>query len=292
MKYSLFIIVLLIGAASCGGGKIESIPSKGEDYAKLGLPMEDMAELEQPVAVGYSDEADIVQSTTQRSNVDQKLIKTAYLTMKVEDMESSFRQFKEMIDKYGGFVSNDNYRNFPDRKSRSMTIRVDAENLEVLLGEMAESGGYVENRSISITDVTEEFVDIGIRLENKRAVRDQYIRLLERASRVEDILKIENELRVIREEIEAKEGRLRYLKDQVALSTIHLEMNEEIILAQKPPTKSFFVKAYESIEAGWVLMVNIFLFLIRIWPVLIILAAVIVILRKSLKKRRSHVTAG
>ncbi|MEJ2005355.1 MAG: DUF4349 domain-containing protein [Cyclobacteriaceae bacterium] len=286
MKNAFYIVILMIGFLSCGESETDAVLSEEEIYADLDLKMpEEMAEV---VVTGYAGSANAVQLRPISANAQQKLIKTAYLTLQVEDIESSYSQFHGMIEKYGGFIANDNYQNYPERKSRSLTIRVDSEHLETLLTKMAESGGYVENRSINISDVTEEFVDVEIRLKNKRAVRDQYIKLLERADKVEDILKIENELRVIREEIEAKEGRLRYLKDQVALSTIHLELYQEVILAAAPPSKGFFIEVYENLKAGWMMIIDVFLFIIKLWPLMIIAGIAVFIIRKFRRPQLSQ----
>ena len=69
-------------------------------------------------------------------------------------------------------------------------------------------------------DVTEEFVYLGIRIDNARKSRDRLLAVLQKADKVEDILKVEAELRRLTEEIERMEGRTKFLADQVALSTL------------------------------------------------------------------------
>jgi len=52
---------------------------------------------------------------------------------------------------------------------------------------------------------------------------------MEQASQVEDVLRIENELTRVRQEIDSRTGRLRYLQDRVAYSTITLHLTENIL---------------------------------------------------------------
>ena len=223
-------------------------------------------------------DVDIYQFTSAQP-VQQKLIKTAYLTLQVDRIEQVYANTKELISQSGGFIANDDMNNYPERKSRNMVIRVPSEKLETLVDQLSAQGGYVESRNINVNDVSEEFIDVEIRLQNKRAVLEQYRKLLDKATKVEDILKIENELRQISEEIESKEGRLRFLSDRVKLSTIHLNMYEEIALAQAPPAASFWIQALESLKSGWSMMVALCLLVLRLWPILLMIALIWIVIR-------------
>ncbi|MEL7161770.1 MAG: DUF4349 domain-containing protein, partial [Bacteroidota bacterium] len=81
-------------------------------------------------------------------------------------------------------------------------------------------------------------------------------------------------IRVITEEIEAKEGRLRYLRDQVSLSTLTLELYEtqEYRETGETYTRSFGSKILASLGLGWAMIQDVLLFLAAIWPLLILLA--------------------
>ncbi len=209
----------------------------------------------------------------------RKLIKTSNLSLQVEDLTKTSRTVDSLVKQSGAFVSNDRLENYPQRKSRMLTIRVPAGKMEALLDKLAGTGDYIAERNFNVQDVSEEFVDTEIRIKSKKAAHDQYLKLLGRASKIEDILKIENEIRKITEEIEAKEGRLRYLSDRVELSTIQLELYQEVLVANAPPTKSFWLKAAESGRNGWSLVKVITLGIITIWPVILLMIISILVLR-------------
>ena len=99
----------------------------------------------------------------------------------------------------------------------------------------------------------------------------------------------EDAIRKITEEIEAKEGRLRYLQDKVSQSTINLEIYQKVDFEKEPETfeKGFFTKAKESLETGWNIITEIFLLLLSIWPILLILAAFL-FWRRKWKQRKSN----
>lgn len=100
-----------------------------------------------------------------------------------------------------------------------VTVRVPAQHFDKLFAELRGYGRVLfESRQAS--DVTEQFTDLGIRLDNARKGRDRLLALLEKAEKVEDILKIEEQLRRLSEEVERLEGQKRLLADQIALATL------------------------------------------------------------------------
>ncbi|MFN6194336.1 MAG: DUF4349 domain-containing protein, partial [Planctomycetota bacterium] len=70
------------------------------------------------------------------------------------------------------------------------------------------------------------------RLDTARKARDRLLEVLQKAEKVEDILKVEAELRRLTEEIERMEGRRKFLSDQVALATLTATFQA---IAQAPP---------------------------------------------------------
>ena len=102
----------------------------------------------------------------------------------------------------------------------------------------------------------------------------------------EEILEIEKELANIREEIEAKQGRLQYLQSRVAMSTITIEMYTE-----KPQgtgtTVSYGTKMWNAIKSGFNGLSSFFLGILHVWPFILILAVVLFFIRRKLRKKNS-----
>jgi hypothetical protein len=148
---------------------------------------------------------------------------------------------------------------------------------------------FMDRSDISSQDVTEEFVDIEARLKAKREVRDRYIEVLKtKTGTVKDIIEAEEAIRVITEEIEAKEGRLRYLNDRVDLSTVTLTMYEKVKYVGEPERfeKDYSDDVSESFGDGWKVVKAIFLGFVTIWPILLIgLIALLVWKRKKIGVR-------
>ena len=106
----------------------------------------------------------------------------------------------------------------------SITVRVPAESFERVLARYALLGEVV-GRDVRAADVTEEMLDLDIRLDNLAKARARLLEHLAKSDKLEDTLKIEAELTRVTEELERLEGRKRFLAAQIAMSTIRVELN-------------------------------------------------------------------
>lgn len=133
--------------------------------------------------------------------------------------------------------------------------------------------------------MTAEYIDIEARLKAKKTLESRYLELLKKATKVSEILEIEKELSVIREEIESKEGQLKYLQNKVSLSTVTINFYKTVANSQDA-TVSFSSKIWNAIKSGWNGISTFFIGLLHIWPFIIILVAVILYIRKRIASKK------
>ena len=98
------------------------------------------------------------------------------------------------------------------------------------------------------------------------------------------MLEIERELAQIREEIEAKQGRLKYLQSQVSLSTLEIEFYKDEVTTQV--TNSYGSKMVNALKSGWNGVSVFFLGLLHLWPFLILLGIGAFFMRRWIKKNK------
>jgi len=139
------------------------------------------------------------------------LIYTAQVNMAVYEVRSSLGEVESLARTLGGFLAK--------RTDQSITIRVPAERFDEAIKRIEKLGDMLA-RNVEVQDVTEEYNDTEIRLKNARAVRDRLEQLLAKATKVEESIQIEKELERVAETIERLEGRLKFLRDRAAFSTI------------------------------------------------------------------------
>jgi hypothetical protein len=131
--------------------------------------------------------------------------------MAVFEVQASLGRVELVGRELGGFLAK--------RDDRSVTIRVPAARFDEAVRRI-EGVGDVLHRNVQAEDVTEEFRDLEIRLSSARAVQKRLSELLARAVKVEESIAIERELDRVSGEIERVEGRMKFLRDRAAFSTI------------------------------------------------------------------------
>ena len=142
---------------------------------------------------------------------ERMLVHRGDLRVEVARPEEAMTTFRDQVVAWGGHLQS--------QTDHTLVVRVPVQHFEAAFA-WVKQAGRVLSESRQAQDVTEEFVDLGIRLDNARKSRDRLLEVLQKADKIEDILKVEAELRRLTEEIERMEGRKKFLADQVALSTL------------------------------------------------------------------------
>jgi hypothetical protein len=142
---------------------------------------------------------------------DRMLVQRGEIAIEVARPEEAIARCLARVTELGGYLAQ--------QTDTAVTMRVPAAKFETLFADL-RGFGRVRMESRTAQDVTEEYVDLGIRLENAKKSRDRLLALLQKADKVEDLLKIEEQLRRLTEEIERMEGRAKFLADQVAMASL------------------------------------------------------------------------
>ncbi len=145
------------------------------------------------------------------AKTERRLIYTGEVGLEVKQVDSAIALFVAHVESVGGYMSS--------REDGALTCRVPSAEFTPTFDWLLQQGRVI-GQSIKTDDVSEEWVDLEVRVGNARAARDRLLKLLEDATAVNDILAIEKELQRLTTEIERFEGRLKLLKDRVAMATI------------------------------------------------------------------------
>lgn len=223
MKTSIFLAALLLTAVF--SGCLGATRKAGEAY----YPAPDASvAMSEGRAVGFQENLDKKAYATAPATLpmERKIIKTARLNIEVQDFEAAAGDVERLAQASEGFVSTSNsYVTDTGHKRGTVTIRVPAEGFLNAVEEIKKLG-KVKSTSSSGQDMTEEYVDLDARLRTLEKQEGRLLEILENASTVEDLLKVEGHLGRVRGEIERITGRLRYLDNMVDLSTITVDMFE------------------------------------------------------------------
>ncbi len=156
----------------------------------------------------------------------RKVIYTAEIGLRVANREEARRQVESLIIRMGGYMQNGTlemitFRVPPARFSESLT------GLEGI--------GEVVSKNVSSADVTEQYTDLELRISVAEKGLARLTELLGKAQKVEDILKIEQDIRRLTEEIERMKGQMRVMASRVDWSTVTVRLTERQPEKQQGP---------------------------------------------------------
>ncbi len=223
----------------------------------------------------------IAKSTT------KKIIKDGNVSIEVTVIEIAKSRMDSVLKKFGAYYEQEEFQNNEQRTSYNLKIRVPSKNFEHFLSAAEKGNGEITYKSINTRDVTEEYTDTEIRTNSKKTFRTRYNELLSKAGKVTDILEIEENLRVLQEEIESNEGRLKFLDDQVLYSTLDVYLFVPKEFAEPEKKQETFGKMINnSLGSGWESVITFILWSIKQWPWMIVILVFIFGLKRYLKKRK------
>lgn len=221
----LLLVILGLLLFGCGASKSADLSVAESGFMANEVPVEDAMA---PAASGeaLANYSLTVANAAQGAVTEQKIIKNATLDLKVNKAQAAVQQIEKETDLVGGFVANSAQSKGQGDKLRvNMTLRIPSESFAEFLS-FLESLGSAEHKRIYTEDVTQEYIDLSAKVESLTIQEKRLQEILSKASRVEDLLRIEQELARVRGEIDSYTGQLRYLTNKVDLSTIELTLLE------------------------------------------------------------------
>jgi hypothetical protein len=164
--------------------------------------------------------APVAGEPAQAQQLDRMVIKTADISLQVESVREAETAVRAKVQELGGYVVRAENSGSDDELTARITFRVPAQRFDEALAGVQGLARKVLSRTVSGDDVTEEFVDLQSRLRNLEATRDRLLTFLEKAATVEEALKVNESLSQVQGEVEQVRGRMEYLKQSAALSTV------------------------------------------------------------------------
>lgn len=236
----LFMLMLL---AACGGAYDSASMAESGNTGAL-PPMEEPARaaadtMDAVFAVadgaymaeqsGSAGEMAEIPDQSAASQATRLIIRTANLGLLVTDTEETVADITRLAEQSGGWVVTSNlYQYNQNAKSGDITIRIPATGFNSAMEALKSMAVEVLSENISGQDVTEEYVDLEARLANLEATAVRVRTFLDEAITVEEALAVNQELSRLEGEIEVLKGRMQYLSQSAAFSTISVSLTPDI----------------------------------------------------------------
>jgi hypothetical protein len=178
-----------------------------------------------------------------------RVIRTAELGLVIppDSFDERFAQVVDVASAHRGFVANSTTR----ERSGNVTMRVPAGKFDPALRDLRGLGD-IEVQRIQGRDVTAEYVDLRARMRIAKSRREVLLRLMDRATSIEQTIRVQNALDDTQLSIEGVQGQLRLLDDRTSLATIRVDLREEGVEALSEVETPSIPNAFERSIAGFV----------------------------------------
>jgi hypothetical protein len=226
----------------------------------------------------------MMKTTQENGNTPRKLIREADIRFETNHVDEALKYIHTLVNHNKAYISEENQNGYENQTGYDLVIRVPEKNLDTLISAILHFEGIskLENKSIRMQDVTEEFVDIEARMKVKKETEQKYFELLKKAKNLEETLSVERQLSDLRAEIESLEGRMKYLNNRVDMSTLRVSFYE------KQKYSSNFVSGFvKALRQGWQVFLYVITGLAYLWVLILVALAVFILLRWNRKQKKT-----
>jgi hypothetical protein len=214
MKKELIVLMLLAAACSRQEARGVAEPVQADVAARSSASRQDAAAPATPA-------------------MPRMIVRTADVKIIVADTSKTVDAVTKAVESTGGYVSGSNIWREGELLRARLTLRVPADKLTATLASIRAQAKRVENETISSEDVSQELVDLGSQVRNLEATEAELLELLKVArvnsKKATDVLEVHAQLTIIRGQIEQARGRMRYLSQVTAMSSIALDVVPDAI---------------------------------------------------------------
>lgn len=324
INYLLLITFCSSILFACGNNSHKEAPQMMSDYASSEVSAGNVDELDDQkvLAVHRSASSGLAQpnylatsaASTAFDDGVHKFIRIARTKFKVKDVVLATQGIEDIVLKNKGFIlksfvknNNVNQRTLDISKDSAVIIcqstltanlqmKVPSHLLDTTLRQIAPLVKIVDYRIVEAEDVTaklmaEELVQIRLAKKQKRISNA----INTRSGKLDDAIDAENTLDSSLEEADNRKIAEYNLNEQIAYSLITIELYQDNVEYARRILKEndayevykpgFGEQILDALGNGWLIVSDIFIFLISIWPILLMVVAGIVVFQKIRKKK-------
>jgi len=157
------------------------------------------------------------------SGVARKITQNLAVSMQVDDVQAVTDKISSLAQAAGGYVVESRQNGTGRNSTGNISVKLPAPKLNGFKAEIP-SWGTVLDQHLTSNDITNQYYDAENRLQSWEAEQKRYLDILNQAKSVDDILKVENSLANIRQQIEQLKGQLKLWNNQVDFSTVQFQL--------------------------------------------------------------------
>lgn len=288
----ILLAVQIVTFSGCSTAS-KSFASHSEGYGNVTNGTARSADMGVDYSAEDSQKATSTSTSTSKLSAatSRKIVKSATISLKTTTYDKSVAALENAVDNYGGFVQSSTTQGEVKAGTRtaSFTVRVPTAKFSTFLDSVGKVGKIV-SRSVNGKDISEDYLDTKTRLDTLETEHSRLVKLLSVATKMSDILAIEEKLTSVETSIEEYTGELKKWDSLVDLSTVNIRLTETKKSVAKTDTFAGTVSYVFSQSIGALVTTakTICYCIVAIVPFAVILAILFGIILLILRRRKKH----
>ncbi|MBE0391845.1 DUF4349 domain-containing protein [Flavobacterium sp. PL002] len=258
--------------------------------------------------------ADSISSSAavEKPGSDRKFIRTADIKFKVKNVPQSTYVIENITNKFDGFVIYTNLQSNIINETASkvsqdstletirynvinnITIRVPNTRLDTVIKSIAKQIDFLDYRLIKADDVSLKMLSNKL-AQNRGSSTEKRVEnaIATKGAKINDVMNAEETLADKKEQNDNAKLNNLSMQDQVNFSTLTLEIYQRETVKQTMVANSkdyndykpnIGIRLFDSVKTGWNVLLDIFVFLIQIWWLILLALGGFLLYKKYLKK--------
>ncbi|NTU71125.1 MAG: DUF4349 domain-containing protein [Coriobacteriia bacterium] len=310
---SIVLVVSLLALAGCGGASTRTAMDVGTGGAAVSPSYDPGAAKSDVGGAPVADELAVSSTTEPSPTGDMLVITNAGIGIEVKNLEEAVESVRAIATKHGAQIANLSVYSgsetvvtpepypmassgdyvAPTPGGASITLRVPSDKLPAAEREIGALG-KVTSQTSSQDDVTQQHVDLKARLKNLEAEETRLRAFFTKATKVSEMLAIEQELARVRGDIESMRAQIDYLERQAALATLTVTLSQPGALVSPAAGGWGFAAAIrDGVRGGAAVTRGLITVLLAMLPLIVLGVLLFLAIRAMVRgRRRRHAAAS
>jgi hypothetical protein len=192
------------------------------------------------------------------------------MSVEVPTVDEALLKARTAISGLGGYISGSQQSNDNGRAMASVTYRLPAGRWEDALDALGKLGKLLDAKT-ETTEVTGQVLDLGARIDNLKATEEALHSIMTKATKIPDILSVQQQLTQVQGEIEQLSTQQAHLRDQAAMSTLTVLFQTPAAAVVAETTKAWSPSTEFDHAVGTILGIGQGLVTLGIWLLVVAL---------------------
>jgi hypothetical protein len=242
-----WVTLLALGLAACGGsaaapfdnGSGTDLSVTGKGGGAIGAPMP--APIDATTAAPAAAEPPGGTTSTPNSpgSSDLLIIKTGMLELRVKEIDPALAAASAKIADLGGYISGSQRTGDGDQSVATATYRIPAARWDSALVALRALAIKILSEQTQTQEVTGQVSDLGAQITNLRATEQALQAIMVRATKISDVLAVQEQLTGVRGQIDQLTTAKKHLEEQAAFSTLTVAYSLPSVAAVTVAQKGF-----------------------------------------------------